>query len=166
MADTRLQQLAAEARRNMIQDTRTSNDAKFWKVKDGAPDWIGIMCRDCHGTMFPDDWKYAFVVESLDALEDTDDPDEIQLEADIYNHELTAWLGSHGHRPGYCDEAAEEFGFEVSNGNGIIDLIGLGQLAEKNEVLGSVRQYLEEMVSEQEEIELAEEENETDYEDA
>ena len=57
-----------------------TNGVEFWKVKDGAPQWVTDLCFSAHseGAMLPDDWRYVFIVEALVALED-----ETELEADI-----------------------------------------------------------------------------------
>ena len=53
------------------------------------------------------------------------------------------WLASHLDRPGYCDEAAEEYG---ARPDGIVTAIAWGMAHELGEVFDAVRQHLEEMV--------------------
>lgn len=135
-----LQTLAESVRKSFVQDKREDGTA-FWKRVDGTPDWVQELCLQAHGDMMPDDWRYAFIVEALDALEENEDPDDITLEADIYTHELTTWLGSRADRFGYCDEAYADYGLETFPGT--IELLQLGQAAEKREVLDLVRSSLE-----------------------
>ena len=140
---TQLQRLAAEVRSKFKLKTR-DNGAEFWARESNEDDWIQSLCFEAHGDMLPEDWRYRFIVEALDALSEFDDPDEARdsLEASIYNHELTDWLGSHGHRPGYVDEACEEFGFH----GGTIERIQWGMLSEKWEVFDSVLASIEEQL--------------------
>ena len=128
----------------------------FVKRSDDAPPWLEELCHDAHGTLLPDDWRYSFIVEALDAIAHSDDPDEAESEVDVYTHELLSWLASNLDRVGYCDEAAEE-GL-VSRppaasrrgpwrGPSLIERISMGQLMERREVtasvLDSLRSHLE-----------------------
>jgi hypothetical protein len=142
-----IQELATEARSDFVRSTR-DNGAAYWHRKEIQKDWIDDMCYQAHGgntptSMLPDDWRYQFIVDALDALSEHEDEDEARdsLEASIYTHDLTAWLGSHGYRPAYCDEAVDEYGAESffgKNGGGLTNLIQAGQLAEMQEVFGLV----------------------------
>jgi hypothetical protein len=165
--DNRVKELATWYRERLHQDTRTNGD-KFYKfckfvssdatVDDRLPKDEDERCtslaRTAHGDMLPDDWKYEFIREVLGAIEDAGDLDEIELEADIYNHDLCRWLGSHGERSGYCDEAQHE-GY-VSEDSDMITRIQMGQYAEKREVLGLVLQYLRDEAEGDDERESAE----------
>jgi len=138
--------IASEARSWFERATR-DDSVVYYRKDPAAPEWVTDLALHAHGDMLPDDWRYEFIVEALDALAETEDPDEIQLEADVYNTRLIAWLGSHSHRAGYCDEAREEFS---SGSDGIIDQIMLGQYAEKQEVLGIVRAFIEQRAEDME----------------
>jgi hypothetical protein len=46
--------------------------------------------------MLPDDWRYQFIEEALDAI--SEDGEDAQLEPAIYTHELTGWLHSRADR--------------------------------------------------------------------
>ena len=119
-----------------------TNGAEFWKVKDGAPQWVTDLCFSAHseGAMLPDDWRYVFIVEALVALED-----ETELEADIYTSELCAWLASNVNRVGYVDDARDERGRDAKS---IFDELQLGQLTEKREVFDQVTAFLETLIEE------------------
>ncbi len=109
---------------------------------DGPPEPNG------RGQFYEPDARYIAAVDpqtvtalldALDALADCDDEDEARSQAtepDVYTSDLMAWLASHGSRPGYVDEAAEEYGFgpEVS----ITDRVGWGQMHEAGEVFDAV----------------------------
>lgn len=135
-----VQQLAQTYAACFVTDKRDDGTA-FVKTRDGSPEELQALCMHAHGDMFPDDHRYAFIEEVLIALSETEDPDEIQLEADIYTHELTGWLNSRADRCGYCDEAVEEYGSRPAT---TFELLQWGQAFEKAEVLGLVREWLEE----------------------
>ena len=147
-----LHELAAHARSYFILGKRNSGE-RFWAMKKRYPVWAKEMVQAAHGDMFPDDYKYEFVVDTLDALEEENDPDEPQLEPDPYNADRIRWLSSHLDRAGYVDEAVENFGH---SDQGVIGDIGYGQLAEKEEVWHSVVASLNERL---EEIEAGEDED-------
>jgi hypothetical protein len=145
-----VQTLAQEARGYFKQAKRTDG-SEYWSFDhDTTPQWVQDLAYAGHdrGGMFPDDWRYEFIVEALDALSDDDEP---ELEANIYTSELCDWLASHGSRPSYCDEAHEEWG---SVPDSIVAWLQWGQLREREEVLASVKSSLEnhlaELQSEQE----------------
>src|SRR5690606_30767281 len=90
--------------------------------KDEAPEWVKDLSRAAHddGRILPDDWRFEFIGDALDLIgdmgdvEDVDDIRERFREwfgggAYVYTAEQLAWIASSGERPGYCDEAAEEF---------------------------------------------------------
>ena len=151
-----VQTLAEEAGR-WFESAKRANGDDFYRRKDGAPQWIQDLVMDAHGDMMPDDWRYAFVVEALSALEESDDPDDIALEADVYTSDLTSWAHSRADRIGYCDEAAEEG--MISADADMSDRLMAGQYREKEEVLNLVRAFLEsraeELEAEREEAEAA-----------
>jgi len=119
-----------------------TNGVEFWKVKDGAPQWVTDLCFSAHseGAMLPDDWRYVFIVEALVALEE-----EIELEPDIYTSELCAWLASNVNRVGYVDDARDEWGGDLKS---IFDELQLGQLTEKRDVFDQVTAFLEALIEE------------------
>lgn len=133
-----LQTLAESVRKSFVQDKR-EDGTTFWKTD--SDERIQELCHEAHGDMMPDDWRYAFIVEALDALAECDDVDEADVEADIYTHVLTAWIASRDDRYAYCDEAMSDMGIETFPGT--IELLQLGQAAEKREVLDLVRSSLE-----------------------
>jgi len=136
-----VQELAKLARCAFSLETRPDG-SEYWTANRCAPDWIGELCHTAHGDMFPDDYRYAFIVEALDALEESEDPDEARdgYEYEHRNYQLALWLASHGHRFSYCDDWAQEYG---SLGDGTAGLLQGGHLAERLEVLDLVRGSLE-----------------------
>ena len=142
-----VQELAKLARCAFSLETRDNGDdyiiAEYWTANRCAPDWIGELVRTAHGDMFPDDYRYAFIVEALDALEEAEDLDEARysFEFEPYLSRLADWLGSHNHRFSYCDEWAEKIGF--ANVKDTYYLLAGGHLQERLEVLHSVCASLE-----------------------
>lgn len=144
MTTTSIQSLASEARALFHESTRTDGSKYLTYDHSTAPDWIQPMCLEAHGDMSPDDHRYAFIVEALDALAEFEDSDDAEVEADIYTHELTSWLASRADRSSYCDEWMSDTGSTFTN---TIDLIMGGQYQEKREVLDSVRSFLESRIA-------------------
>jgi hypothetical protein len=161
----RMQSLAHEAYSAFERKTR-SDDSKFVSLRDDAPEWVQPIVYAAHGEMLPDDWRYECIQAAFgaisDAVEGTEDGELSQEFADgyvdIYNHALIEWLGSHGHRQGYVDEAVEEMGGHSDLG--ITGDIALGQYTEAREVFDNVWQGLAEVCEDQEDAELEEDDSE------
>ncbi len=137
---------AIEARKFFTTKTRESSGDAFTCTTDDAPEWVSDMCYAAHGKMFPDDWRYSFILDALDALIDNDGDNDSALESiepDVYNKDLLDWLSSRNDRASYCDDVAKEFGLDPYLG--IIERIRFGQLAEKQEVFNQVCEFLEEI---------------------
>jgi hypothetical protein len=137
---TRIKTLAEQAYNAFREDKRTDG-TEYWHTGDNAPGWLQDMCHQAHGDMFPDDHRYEIIVECLSAICDCDDPEDIALEPDVYHSHLTSWLASHLSRIAYCDEALEEYG---SDAGGVMQIIAMGQLREKEEVLGQIMDFFRE----------------------
>jgi hypothetical protein len=138
--DMRIKDKAELARKYFHKATRTNGDT-FYCRTDDAPDWTEELVKECHGNFWPDDYRFDFIVEALDALADSDDPDDVYLEEDTYTSDLLGWLASSVSRVSICDEAAGEYGVEAEAD--LLHRIALGQRYEKQEVLGLVRDFLE-----------------------
>ena len=136
-----IQDKAKEARKYFKHRTRSSTGESFWTCTDNRPEWVHDMVYTAHAKELPDDYKYQFVVEALDAICDADDLDDITIEPDLYNSDLTAWLSSSIARFSYCDDAIAEYGPVKS----LFDLLQLGQQREREEVLYLVIDALEEL---------------------
>jgi hypothetical protein len=113
---------------------KRDNGETFVKQREHAPDWVDQVCREAHGDMLPDDYRYSFIQEALEAIVNSDSLDDAEIEADIYTHDLINWLGSTNSRYCYVDDARSEFGHADS----VIDEIRQGQLMEKREVLDTI----------------------------
>ena len=139
-----VQELAREARAAFSKKTR-DDGSEFWTHGLEAPEWVDELTMAAHGTgpggMLPDDYRYSFIVEALDALEEAEDADEARdgYEFEPYHSRLSDWLGSHGHRFEYCDDWAAEMGQPEDTYHRIAG----GHLQERLEVLNLVRASLE-----------------------
>ena len=113
---TTIQQLAAATSAQFTRGQRNDNAGRpVWIRKHSAGDWIRSMCMDAHDGL-PNDWTYAFIVASLDAIaefssadEDCDERHEaVDGIVSICTHELHSWAADgHSH---YVDRAQQELG--------------------------------------------------------
>ena len=144
-----LQELAATYSAAFEARTRDNGD-QFWCIKDDAPDReiIQEMAHHAHGGLLPEDYRYLFITQALDALADADDPDEAEMPEEVYTHKLFVWLASHGNRPDYVNEAAREYGLPKEKDFDIVRIVAYGYAEEQREVLSLVRQWLEEKIDE------------------
>jgi hypothetical protein len=127
--------------------TRDNGEA-FRLLKDDAPQWMTDAVHAAHGDLLPDDWRYEAAEDcanSIGELDDEDDPTEADSteyadSVDVYSSDLAKWLGSHGARRGYVEEAAAEFGspepFDVDRS------IMQGQYYERTEIWGLLAAFL------------------------
>jgi len=118
--------------------TRISSGETFRKLRDTAPEWMTTVCRLAHddARLLPDDWRYTFIEQSVDALAGHENADEARfsLEPDVYTSELTAWLHSLNSRVYFLGEALEEYG-AFRDG---FQLLAAAQMIEKEEVFYQV----------------------------
>ena len=64
-----VQSIPAETNTFLYRDTQQD---KVLPQKD-APQWFTDLCHYAHGDMLPDDWRYEFIQDALNALENDDD---------------------------------------------------------------------------------------------
>lgn len=134
-----IQDLAREMLSQIEKRTR-DNGETFVALKDDRAEWMRDIAHAACADMLPDDHRYSFIVEALNAIAEGDEHGD-EIEADIYTHDLTAWLHSRADRAGYCDLACED-GF-VSADAPTLDRLQAGQLCEKREVHDLVLHSLE-----------------------
>lgn len=132
------------AHRKHAPEVRAEDAEQFVRIKDGAPEWVMQLAFKAHGDLLPDDFRFQVIREALDALAEDEEADDLEFadDVDVYTSDLTAWLGSHSSRPGYCDEAREEMGTDT---RGIIHDIQRGQYMERREVFQLVVEALREV---------------------
>lgn len=141
--------LAGEALSYFEYRQRHDNEAWYWTIEEGAPEWVKNLVWEAHdkGEILPEDFRYLFIVESLEALAENPEEPEILWEPDAYTSKLLEWLEAcPSYRMGLVDEAVSQFGW-----SGMFAALQAGQLMEKEEVLGLVRAFLERKIEEGEE---------------
>src|SRR5690606_2080493 len=123
--------------------------ATYWAIEDGAPEWVRKLAFAAHeeGKILPDDARYLFIVESLEALAENPEAPESLLEPEAYTSQLLSWLeASPSYRINIVDAAVDQFGW-----NGLFEALQAGYLMEKENVLQLVRVFLEKKIEEGEE---------------
>ena len=151
--------LAGEAFALLKRGDREADGIGRVLVTDSPPEWMRDLCWAAHqdgsdGGMMPDDWRYEFIGDALNHIEehgDEQDADDLRDsyrewcdEAYPYTNQRTAWLASHGQRGGYADEAVGEWGGEYDT----TTRIALGMQMEALEVFESVLRSLGELTDE------------------
>jgi len=139
--------LAGEAL-SYLERRKRHDGTEYWALEDGAPEWVKSLVWAAHdkGEILPDDARYLFVVESLEALAENPDEPESLLEPEAYTSQLLSWLeASPSYRINLVDKAVSEFGW-----SGLFNALQAGQLREKEEVLALVRAFLEQKIEEEE----------------
>ena len=112
-----IKQLAEQMSQAFEGRTR-DNGAEFRALKDRSPEWMTTVCRKAHddADMLPDDWRYQFISECVNAISEHEGADEDiaeavnTIEAYVYTSELTGWLHSRVSRIEWMDQATENFG--------------------------------------------------------
>lgn len=127
-----------------FQFRRRPDGSGYWALEEGAPAWLRELVWVAHdnGGMLPEDARYLFVVESLEAIADNPEEPESLLEPEAYTTQLFRWLeAAPSYRLGLVDKAVSEFGWR-----GLFDALQAGQLLEKEAVLYRVRAFLEQRI--------------------
>jgi hypothetical protein len=137
--DDAVQELAGQAYDWFTSDTRDNGD-HFVMLKHDAPEWLHDLVRQAHQGMFPDDWRYDEIQHACARIHDASDVDSSinDIEPDIYNKARLNWLASHLDRVEYCNDAMREYGLQLD----ILQIIGMGQVLEREEIHNSVLQSL------------------------
>lgn len=128
------------------------NGVEIYTRIDDCPDneRLQELCMVAHGDMFPDDYKYRFIVEALNAIGEAEDGDDLMEyipEPDTYTSNLTEWLHSNNSRVGYMTEAMELWGGRLDG----FQLLRFAQTMEIEEVFNLVIAELEKWVDDEEE---------------
>jgi hypothetical protein len=127
---------------DMFITAQRDNEETYLTLRDSNDNLMSLI-RDAHGDMMPDDFKYQFIHEALEAIAETDDIDDINLEPDCYNRDLVKWVSSNLIRASAVDEAVENYSYKC-----FYSALRMGQSAEKEEVLYFVRSSLESILGE------------------
>src|SRR5690606_2224489 len=125
---------------------KRDDGTECWILEVGAPEWIKDLVWAAHakGELLPEDFRYLFIIEALEAIAENPEEPDILLEPDVYASRLIEWLNAHpSYRMVLVNEAVDQFGW-----SSLFDALQAGQLLEKKEVLQSVRGFLEKRVEE------------------
>lgn len=135
---------ALETLKNDDGDIVKRDGVIVWRLKDGSPQWMTDVVYACHesGDMLPDDWRYDFINEVAGALAE-EHWENVDVESDVYNHDLTQWIASRIDRAYYCDQAIDELGYDPRAST--MDRLSFGQYYEKVEVKNALVAALDEV---------------------
>jgi hypothetical protein len=122
--------------------TRVDSGKTFIACKDDAPEELRDLIQHIHFDLFekafPSDWIYLTILEAFEALED-DPLENINIEPDVYYHELYKWFGEPiAHI--LCIEAQEE---GLCEGKGIYEIIGTAQFLAKEKIYHAVNDFID-----------------------
>jgi hypothetical protein len=143
---TSIQEAAADMRARFTLKTRASDDSRYWthaNQDDEQSRSLALYAHD-NGSMLPNDWRYQFIVDALDILAEYEDDEyfsAVDLDTDTQWSTLADWLQSAPVRGSYVDDAIADGGYPADMG--IWTAIAMGQLREREEVLGMVKSWLE-----------------------
>ena len=123
--------------------SKHSDGTNFVHLIDSAPEALRELVRSIHFEhffeCFPNGWVYHTIYSAFEELA-LDDLDNITIEADIYNTELTTWLNDNcnlfAHE--YCNEILEQ-GMQFKD---IMGIISSAQQMAKTRIYESVNDFL------------------------
>ncbi len=136
-----IQDLARQYADLFVTKERDNRD-KFLCVEDHSNIPLMELIRNAHDEMMPDDYKYQFIHEALEGIAESDDTDDIGIEADIYNSDLLKWVSSNLTRASYVDRAIAE----IDGYDNLWQALSNGQYLERYEILHSVISSLESII--------------------
>lgn len=120
---------------NKMEIKERTNGTKFYYFKE-SNEKIQEFVRNIHGESMPDDFIYEQIHNALGFISELEKADDdefydrlLDVEADCYTSDLTAWLNSSVSRVYYLTEAISEFG--STDG---FDLLANAQLIEIREI--------------------------------
>jgi hypothetical protein len=133
-----LEKLAERASSFFEMKQREGREESFYHLKNRHPVWLYEIIRKVHddGKWLPDDYKYEYVVDAIDKISEGMNPEEPEIEPDVYTSDLIQWLASHGNRTTYVDDAVRDIGWPDEGG--IERAIAWGQQREREEVFSIV----------------------------
>lgn len=120
---------------------KRDDGTEYWAVERDAPDWVKDLVWTAHnkGEFLPEDFRYLFIIEALEAIAENPEEPETLLEPSVYLGDLIKWLDARpGYRTCFVDNAVSYHGWD-----GLFKALQAGQLWEKEYVLDIVREFLE-----------------------
>lgn len=130
MTTTKQAEIAKQLADAFIADDR-EDGTRFYKLRDGSPQWMTDAIHAAHGDILPLDWIYEHCHHVADKMteyepEQWDDcvHEWVGSLADVYTADLFRWLSLHVDFAGFVDEATGEQGH---SGFGISGDVEMGQ---------------------------------------
>lgn len=126
-----------------IRGVRVGGD-KYVYLSDDAPAELKELIRKIHFESFyeclPNDWIYSMTREAFETLEQ-DDLEDINIETDIYHHDLAIWFAQNhfAYANQLSAEMMEDFGSGCQNA---ISLIEIAQHEAINRIYQAVNDFL------------------------
>lgn len=111
-----VQELAEESLKYLKWGKRTkeAGGEDYCFTKDEAPQWFKDLVYKAHkiDDVLPNDYIYCFISDALSLIAGSDEPEEaiLEIEGDIYNHDLLKWLSNNLTFSCYVDEVIQEYG--------------------------------------------------------
>lgn len=117
--------------------------------------WMIDVCRKAHGEFMPNDYVYKAIVEALDCIlgasgeSESDIKESVfannQIEAEIYNNDLLAWVSNNLYFAQYVDTALTELHFKS-----LFEALSRGNQIFKEDIFNSVLDSLSNLTQESE----------------
>lgn len=130
MTTTKQAEIAKQLADAFIADDR-EDGTRFYKLRDGSPQWMTDAIHAAHGDILPLDWIYEqchCVADKMTEYEPEQWDDSVSEWADslvdVYNIDRARWLALDLEIANFVDEAVEEFGH---SDQGVFGDIGMGQ---------------------------------------
>ena len=125
---------------------KRSDGTEYVCLTDAAPEWMRDVCREAHGDMLPDDWRYDRIWAACEFIaNETDWDDRVDEFADVNvdysTGALVEWYASHGLRAEYVQEARDEWQDPDAS---VDEWFQRGQYLEAREILELVSRALAE----------------------
>jgi hypothetical protein len=161
MQTPNIEQMAQKIRAHFTAGTRGAPGiGKIDILRDDAPEWLAEWLRDTihnNASTLPCDWRYRFVVDSLDHLADVGDPDDRPDLDSLYpaTRDRRAWHADAAESDDDCRAAASEYGYPKG---GADDLISLGMAYRLDMVYSITAEMVQAAVSDAESAALRGEE--------
>lgn len=116
--------------------------------KQGSPQWVTDVIRECHEKLMPNDGVYYIVYQALLVLSESNSLDEAldNVEPDVYINDLLWWMDNDPYAISYIDEARKEFGV----GESVVDDISNGQYLRIKRMVMMLADKLSEIEEEEE----------------
>jgi hypothetical protein len=137
MTNQQIKERAIEARKYFVNAKKIDGSPLCYAIMD-KPNWVLNIIREVNYNPLPDNYKYKFVIDSLDLIiKNEGELDGKYPEPDVCHDNLIDWLECDKERLQYCDNA-----MQVCELPTMFSILQMGQLQEIMEVLEVVKSHL------------------------